>query len=367
MPSLAKRLATLAAAIIGVTTVCVPLWLYWIAKLSLRSLKLRVAALTGTPLWTPPTPAGGVNDEPTIDGVKLEHLFVPGADGVKLHAVRVRVPTPSSRPLALYLHGFPEFWFSSKHIITALAADGYDAVAVDMRGYGLSDKPHGVRSYIIDRLVADTLALPTALGHAEGVIDVLVGHDWGGNVAWHAAAVGGEARVKKLVALAIPHPRAFLRNAGWTQAKRSYYMAVFQAPWLGEWMMAGDGGVAIASMTATRRGPVRPAHGEPALYAAAFLRSGVPTAAINYYRAMLLSQIAPSEGAAACARAVGRVPQQTLMIYGEHDAALGTELLTGTVKWVPKVQVHVLPTGHWPHLEDPETVVRLIRAFLKRD
>lgn len=145
------------------------------------------------------------------------------------------------------------------------------------------------------------------------------------------------------------------------------FLFINQAPGLGEYMMAGDGAVAIATMTSTRRGPVRAAPGEPALYAAAFLRPGVATAAINYYRAMLWSQLAPSPGATAAARAVGLIRQPVLLIYGESDIALGTELLAGTAKWVPDVDIHTLPTGHWPHLEDPEQVVRLIRAFLGRE
>lgn len=242
MPTLAKRLTVLAAGLASLFFL-VPFWAYFAAKLAHRSLKLKLAALAGRPAWTRPPPAGGVDDEPTIDGLPLEHLFVPAADGVKLHAVRVRTPAPSTKPLALYLHGFPEFWYSGRHLLRALAADGYDAVAVDMRGYNLSDKPSGIKPYAIDRLVADTLALPAALGHADGVIDVLLGHDWGGNVAWHAAGVAGPDVVKKLVALAIPHPRAFLRNAGLAQAARSYYMAVFQVrKWKRRWMREMEGG-----------------------------------------------------------------------------------------------------------------------------
>jgi pimeloyl-ACP methyl ester carboxylesterase len=362
MPSLPSRALALAATAVGLSC-CVPLWAYWVVRLTLRSARLRWRAATGAPEWVAPRPAGGVDDEPSIDGLDLAHFFVDGADGVNLHAVRARPAAatadaaPRTRPLALYLHGFPEFWWSGRHLLAALADDGYDAVAVDMRGYNLSDKPRGVAPYAIDRLVADVLALPAALGH--DAVDVLLGHDWGGNVAWHAAAVGGEARIKRLVALAIPHPRGFIRNAGLAQACRSYYMAVFQAPILGEWMMAGDGAVAVGSLFSPPAAAAR--------YAAAFLRPGAATAAINYYRAMLRSQVAPSPAAAAAARAVGRVPQPVLLVYGARDVALGPELVAGTDRWAPRVETHVLPTGHWPHLEDPGTVVRLVRAFLGKE
>ena len=358
MPSLPSRALALAATAVGLSW-CIPLWAYWVVRLTLRSARLRWRAATGAPEWVEPRPAGGVDDEPSIDGLDLDHFFVDGADGVKLHAVRARpvdagvAASKKKQILAVYLHGFPEFWWSGRFILRALADDGYDAVAVDMRGYNLSDKPAGIAPYAIDRLVADVLALPAALGH--DAIDLLIGHDWGGNVAWHAAAVGGEAKIKKLIALAIPHPRGFIKNAGLAQAARSYYMAVFQVPGLGEWMMAGDGAVAVGSLFSPSAAAAR--------YAAAFLRRGAATAAINYYRAMLWSQVFPSPGATAAARAVGRVPQPVLLIYGARDVALGPELVRGTDKWAPRVETHVLPTGHWPHLEDPVTVVRLVRAF----
>ncbi|MFL4972307.1 MAG: alpha/beta fold hydrolase [Microvirga sp.] len=116
----------------------------------------------------------------------------------------VEAGPPEGRP-AILLHGFPEFWYGWRHQLGALAAAGLRVVAPDQRGYNLSDKPKGLESYTLDCLAGDVVALADALG-CDRVS--LVGHDWGGLVAWWTAARHGE-RVERLAILNAPHPQAF--------------------------------------------------------------------------------------------------------------------------------------------------------------
>src|SRR3954462_3454946 len=129
-------------------------------------------------------------------------------------------------PLVLLLHGFPEFWYTWKHQLPALAAAGFRAVAPDLRGFNLSDKPPGVRSYRLSTLVADVADLIGQLGGRA----VVVGHDWGGAIAWRLAMDRPEL-VDRLIILNAPHPAAFLRElrrpAQWL---RSWYILFFQLP-----------------------------------------------------------------------------------------------------------------------------------------
>src|SRR4051812_35033159 len=159
----------------------------------------------------------------------LEDPTLPG-DGVALHAVRAGDP---HGPLVLLLHGFPEFWYGWRHQLGPLVGAGFRVVALDQRGYTTSDKPPHVADYNLDRLAADVVSAIAALG-AERVR--VVGHDWGGVVAWWLALRHPE-RVERLAILNAPHTplmwRALWRNP--RQVLRSWYIFMMQLPWLPEW------------------------------------------------------------------------------------------------------------------------------------
>src|SRR4051812_16948218 len=150
-------------------------------------------------------------------------------NGLSLHLVEAG---PADGPLLILLHGFPEFWWAWRHQITPLAEQGYRVVAPDMRGYNQSDAPQDVASYRLDVLVADVLALADGFGAGRFR---LVGHDWGGIVAWAVGASHPE-RLERLVVMGAPHPDLWARQAlkHPTQALRSTYVALFQLPWLPE-------------------------------------------------------------------------------------------------------------------------------------
>jgi pimeloyl-ACP methyl ester carboxylesterase len=269
-------------------------------------------------------------------------------NGVRLHFVEM-----GEGPLVLLLHGFPECWYTWRHQLPALAAAGYRAVAVDLRGYNLSGRPPGVEAYRLTELVEDV----HALGARSAAV---VGHDWGGVIAWHLAARHPEV-VERLVAVNAPHPRRFaeeLRRPA--QLRRSWYMGFFQLRWLPEAALRRDDYAALGRVW--RRQPVRPgAYSETDVAAmkAAISQPGALTAALNYYRA------AARHGRSALRPAPSLVRQRTLVIWGERDAALVPELADGLERWVPDVRVARLPdASHWVAFDAPARLTELLLEFL---
>src|SRR5690242_12831972 len=148
---------------------------------------------------------------------------------VDVGEVRLHVADAGNGPLVVLLHGFPEFWYTWRRQIPALAQAGFHAVAPDMRGYNLSDKPAGVRAYRVPALVEDVAGLIRACGAARATV---IGHDWGGLVAW-AFAMEHPEMLDRLVILNSPHPRAMARAIRTPrQFLKSWYMMFFQIPWL---------------------------------------------------------------------------------------------------------------------------------------
>lgn len=272
-------------------------------------------------------------------------------NGLRFHYVEA-----GTGPLVILLHGFPEFWYSWHHQIPALAAAGFHALAPDLRGYNETDKPKGIQNYRIDVLLNDIVGL---IDHAGARKVVVVGHDWGGALAWFLAIRRPEV-VDKLVILNAPHPAAFRRELRrWDQWLRSTYMLVFQLPLLPEWLLqAGDYYLLKRTL---RRQPARPGAftaKDIARYQQALAQPGARTAALNYYRAARRFRRSVSGG-----RRVVSVP--TLLIWGERDPYLGVRLTQGLEEWVPCLQVERLPNAsHWVQNDAPEEVNRLLMQFL---
>ncbi len=160
---------------------------------------------------------------PPLDDMRLT------VNGVMLHAVAAG---PKDGPLAVLLHGFPEFWYGWRRQIEPLAAAGFRVLVPDQRGYNLSDKPEGLRAYTLDVLADDVLGLATALERSTFAV---VGHDWGGVLAWHLSARNPD-RIERAAVLNGPH-LAVMRNYALShpgQMLKSWYVGFFQAPWLPE-------------------------------------------------------------------------------------------------------------------------------------
>jgi pimeloyl-ACP methyl ester carboxylesterase len=179
---------------------------------------------------------------------ELSHIRLQAA-GVALHAVTAG---PPDGPLVILLHGFPEYWAGWRKQIAPLADAGFRVIVPDQRGYNESDKPADVGDYGLDKLAADVAAIADACGAAS--FD-LVGHDWGGIVAWWAALKYPQ-RVRRLVVVNAPHPVAGRRYAKrhWRQLLRSWYIFFFQIPRFPEWLL-GRGDFALLSAALTRSAP----------------------------------------------------------------------------------------------------------------
>jgi epoxide hydrolase 4 len=264
--------------------------------------------------------------------------------------------------LALLLHGFPESAYSWRHQIPALVQLGYRVWAPNLRGYGNTDRPVGVAHYTSAQLEGDVSDLIDASG-ARSV--VLIGHDWGGSIAW-SYAMHGTRPIERLVVLNFPHPKVFARGLQTAaQRRRSWYMLAFQLPVLPELLISAQHARSLE--LTIRRFAVHPERFPDeviAHYRDQASRPGALTAMINYYRAM---------GRTMLRRALGRGPQRkgakillpTLLIWGEQDRALGKELAQGHERYVDKLTLRMLPdASHWVQQDAPEEVNALLAAWL---
>ena len=261
--------------------------------------------------------------------------------------------------LALCLHGFPELSCSWRHQLPLLARLGYTAWAPNMRGYGRSSRPVGVGQYAMHHLVADVAGLIDAAGRSS---TLLIGHDWGGAVAWDFA-LHPDRPLDGLVALNIPHPRLFLRRIWrYPQIRRSWYMAFFQLPWLPEWALGRRDAAAIGR--AFLGSAVHPDRFPAEIvdrYRKNANQPGALTAMLNYYRAILRR---PPPGAPPRAQAE-ILDTPTLMIWGERDTALGLELTPGTEELVSDLTLHTIAdASHWVQQDAPDQVGALLEAWL---
>ena len=291
-------------------------------------------------------------------------------NGVRLHYVEAG---DLSDPLVCLLHGFPEFWYAWRHQIPALADAGYHVVAPDLRGYNESEKPHGVKAYSLTHLVGDIVALIEELG-ADGAGDgraSVVGHDWGGAIAWEVAVRRPEV-VEKLAILNAPHPERFQRELGSpSQLRKSWYMFFFQVPGVPEAAIRANDYAVVDRML--RDDPVTPEAFDAVdveRYKDALAKPGALTAAINYYRAL-----ARENGLGTLKRALSgaddrppehrRVRVPTLLVWGEQDSALDVTLTEGLDRWVAELRVERLSNAsHWVQADVPDTVNDLLTDFL---
>lgn len=272
-------------------------------------------------------------------------------NGLTLHMVETG---PDDGPLLLLLHGFPEFWWAWRHQIAPLAAQGFHVVVPDLRGYNLSDAPQDVAAYHLDTLTADVLALATAFG-AERFH--LVGHDWGGVIAWRVATLGAE-RLNSVVVMDAPHPDLWAAQALThpTQALRSTYVALFQLPWLPE---AALGAFDHAGLRAMIQGTARPgalAEGELDRYAEAWSHPGSLTGMLNYYRALRdrTREDKPQ-----------RIRTRALVLWGARDAFLEQHVARAGADLCDDGRLVIVEdTTHWLHFERPERINAELIAFL---
>lgn len=283
-------------------------------------------------------------------GDACEHHFVQ-VNGIRLHVVQAG---PVDGPVALLLHGFPEFWRGWASQIDALAAAGYRVWVPDQRGYGESDKPAGIEAYGLETLVDDICALIRSTGR-EAV--ALMGHDWGGVVAWRVAA-REPALVSRLVVVNAPQPAVMLAHmATGRQRLRSWYMHFFRIPRLPERLLSRNNFRGLGKVLTQSSRPGAFSDAELALYREAWARPGALTAMLNWYRALMRDR--PR------IHADGRVPMPTLLLWGVQDQALGLEMAQPSIDLCEQGELQRIEgAGHWVLHEEAEGVSRRIRAFV---
>ena len=274
-------------------------------------------------------------------------------NGLRFHYVEA-----GEGPLVVLLHGFPEFWYSWRYQIPVLAGAGFHVLAPDLRGYNKSGKPLGKNQYHLDLLAEDVAGLIRARGEEKAIV---VGHDWGGAIAWKVASAYSEM-VAHLIILNAPHPAAFKRELRtFSQLRKSWYMFFFQLPYIPE---AGFRAWNYAALeTSLRQDPVRRdafTAQDITRYKAAMSEPGALTAAINYYRANLRYLWSDSSWF------TDIITRPTLIIWGEHDRYLSIRLLNDLDQWVTDLRIERIPHGsHWIQVDAYERVNELIINFLQ--
>lgn len=275
----------------------------------------------------------------------MKHEFI------QVNGIRMHYATEGEGPLLLLLHGFPETWYSWRHQIPALAKQ-FKVVAPDLRGYGETDKPEKISDYLPEVLANDIAGLIRGLGYEKAHI---VGHDWGGGVAWQTALRHPEV-VDRLSILNCPHPALFaraLRN-NFDQMKKSWYVFFFQLPYLPEFLFKLNSHKILKKLFRFSDRPFK--EEDAAVYEQSITKPGSFHAALNYYRAALKS---PSPHK--------QISSPTLLIWGEKDIALGKELTYGMEPlFSGSFHIEYIPNcSHWVQEEQPEKVNRLLTEFLK--
>jgi pimeloyl-ACP methyl ester carboxylesterase len=261
--------------------------------------------------------------------------------------------------VALLLHGFPESRHSWRHQLPLLADLGWRAIAPDLRGYGESSRPVGRSEYRLARLTDDVANLFDAAGAKRRL---LIGHDWGGIIAW-AFAMEGRLPLDGLVAMNAPHLGVFgnLMRSSWKQRMKSWYMGFFQVPALPEAMILARNARAITQSfvrEAVDKSRFPPQVTE--VYRQNALIPGAMTAMINYYRANVFDMARFS------AADVPVIDEPTLLIWGEADGFMGVEATDGYGPYVTDFTLRRLPdVSHWVQQEAPEAVNAQLAAWMK--
>ncbi|WP_448659859.1 alpha/beta fold hydrolase [Sphingomonas sp. CJ99] len=269
-------------------------------------------------------------------------------------------------PAMILLHGFPESHRTWRHQMGEFASDHF-VVAPDQRGYARSDKPANVADYAPEHPVADLIALADHLGIGRFT---LVGHDWGGAIAF-LAALRHPDRIERLIVINAPHPLIFQRTLFDDPAQRaaSQYMTAFRDPGI-ESHLAGMGLSAFFDTSFARHADPALLAGQKAAYLDEWSQPGAITAMLNWYRASTIQVPGMDETPARPAWLEGPftpVAMPTLVIWGMQDPALLPCQLDGLDALVPDLTIaRIEQAGHFVPWEAPDAVNRAIRGWMQR-
>ncbi|WP_371578343.1 alpha/beta fold hydrolase [Streptomyces sp. NBC_01314] len=275
---------------------------------------------------------------------KLIHRDV-AANGARFHIAEV-----GDGPLVLLLHGFPQFWWTWRHQLVALADAGFRAVAMDLRGVGGSDRTP--RGYDPANLALDITGVVRSLGEPDAA---LVGHDLGGYLAWTAAVMRPKL-VRRLAVSSMPHPRRW-RSAMLSDVKQTSagsYIWGFQRPWIPERQLTADDGALVGRLIRDWSGPRLPDDEAVEAYRRAMCIPSTAHCSIEPYRWMVRSLARP-DGIQFNRRMKRPVRVPTLHLHGSLDPVMRTRSAAGSGEYVEAPYRWRLfdGLGHFPHEEDP--------------
>lgn len=281
----------------------------------------------------------------------IRHRHVP-VGSLRLHVAEAG---PADGPPTILLHGFPECWFGWRRQIGPLAESGLRLAVPDQRGYGLSDRPRGIESYHLDRLAGDVIALAEACGFPTFR---LVGHDWGGLVAFWTASHFPD-RVERVAVLNGFHPGVFgpylRRHPG--QVLRSAYAGAFQLPVLPERLLTARDGYGLREMMRRSSRPGTFTGADLDRYAAEWRRPGAVTAMLDWYRA--LARLPRNEDPP-------RIAAPTLILWGRRDPALQPGLAEASLGLCERGRIQWMPEAtHWVQHEEVDGVNAALIDFLR--
>jgi pimeloyl-ACP methyl ester carboxylesterase len=261
------------------------------------------------------------------------------------HGVRIHYATIGQGPLIVMVHGFPDYWYTWRSQMEGLSGK-YQCVAMDLRGYNLSDKPQGVENYDMRLLVGDVIAVIQHFGRDKAIV---VGHDWGGMVSWQLA-LNAPRFVDRLIILNLPHPRGLMRELANNpdQQKASAYARAFQKPDAASKVMPAALAFWVTDPAA------RPT------YVEAFKRSSME-GMLNYYKANY-----PRPPYKALPIELPKVKCPVLMIHGLKDVALLPGALNGTWDWIDNelTLVTIPKAGHFVQQDAAPVVTRTMVRWL---
>ncbi|MFH4973708.1 hypothetical protein AB6A40_000417 [Gnathostoma spinigerum] len=298
-----------------------------------------------------------VKEHPKPDVLKgWKEGFAQLSEDIKLHYIE---DGDKSKPLMLFVHGFPEFWYSWRFQLRHFR-EKYHVVAIDMRGYGESSKPTAVSNYDSALLAKDVKECIEALGYQKAIV---VAHDWGAAIAWKLATDFPEV-IDRLVILNVGHPKAFaecLRKMP-SQLLKSWYMFMFQMPLLPEFRMRINDFSMLSEMLRSDYSGIKKKENftdeDLEAWKYTFSQKGAFTGPINYYR-HAMQHLPPTDSP------VPMVKPKTLIIWGTADIALDKAMAGMSLQYCEMGQLrYVDGASHWVQQDEPEKVNEFIENFL---
>lgn len=285
--------------------------------------------------------------------VDIESHYIQ-TNSIQLHVLQAG---PLNGPLVIFLHGFPEFSYAWRYQIPALVDAGFRVWVPDQRGYNLSDKPKGIESYTLDELSRDIVELIDASGHDKAYI---VGHDWGGFVAWYVAEKY-PGRIKKMVILNAPHRKIMRENlrSNPIQQAKSKYIFDFQTPWLPELRMQLQNYKGLKKALQAGSKPGTFSEIDFQRYHAAWSQPKAYHSMINWYRAFIQKPLLNDD-------VTPRIEVPTLLVWSEEDSYLGVEMAQPSIELCQEGRLIIMKdVGHWIQYEKADEVNKLIEAFFE--